>query len=72
GDSLTSNAEMIGKQVAWKIQEEQGVETRQGIVQSVRFQNGSVRFEMKDGTVIGKDQIVSVGIPDPDEGVAQS
>jgi flagellar basal-body rod modification protein FlgD len=63
------SATLIGKQVSWeKLSETEGGETTrevvEGLVQSVNFKNGAVTFEMEDGTVIEKDEILSVGRPE--------
>ncbi|HET7522132.1 MAG TPA: flagellar hook assembly protein FlgD [Bacillales bacterium] len=68
--SWLENAELIGKQVSWLPEGDQA-DPKEGIIASVRFKDGEIQFEMMDGTVISKDQMIAVGMPKPSEGEEQ-
>lgn len=57
------DAQLVGKHVTWQKREEDGGGTGEGTVQSVHFKNGNVRFEMEDGTLIDRNQIIEIGLP---------
>lgn len=54
------DAQLVGKHVKWQKTEDEG--EGEGIVQSVHFKNGNVQFEMEDGTLISRNQIIEIGL----------
>lgn len=71
-NQLLQHSELIGKVVKWSKEDQVSNDQTttnyfEGIVTSVRMENGTVRLEMEDGTLIRTDQLIKIsGEPKPE------
>lgn len=65
--SWLDDTALIGKQVTWRPDGEE-TEAMESVVRSVLFKNGHVQFETEDGDIIGKEQVLAIGLPDSNRG----
>lgn len=68
GNERLMDAQLIGKEISWNNQDENGGGIVTGIVQSVTFKNGQALFETNDGTLVRKGQIIKIASPSVNKG----
>ena len=62
-NQLIAYSDFIGKEVNWtQVDEESNITTGKGIVQSIKYQDGSAHFVLEDGQMLEPGNVSEVGI----------